>query len=188
MSTTKVQGRQEQEVTTSKEQVQQREQQQEAINKALDETKNNIKRTIDEARKDIPHYTQIVNEYQEETIQAARQIADHYLESQREIINSFQSAWLPQLETANRAVTSNWTSPRNVSEHYARLVSAFADNTIAVTKLVNSAMFANLDAFKRSVQNARDNVKEFSRIGVNSSKTFEEVSRESTPTTSSSSL
>src|ERR671932_662776 len=187
MSTTKVQGTQEQEVTTSKGRLEQREQQ-EAINKALDETKNNIKRTTDEARKDIPHYTQIVNEYQEETIQAARQIADNYLESQREIINSFQSAWLPRLETSNRAVTSNWTLPRNVSEHYARLVSAFADNTIAVTKLVNNAMFANLDAFKRSVQKARDNVKEFSRIGVNSSKTFEEVSSETTPITSSSSL
>ena len=95
MSTTKVQGSQEQEVTTSKEPVQQTEQQ-EAINKALDETKNNIKRATDEARKDIPHYTQVVNEYQEETIEAARQIADHYLESQREIINSIQSAWLPQ--------------------------------------------------------------------------------------------
>ena len=186
MSTTKVQATQEQEVT-SKGRVEQREQQ-EAINKALDETKNNIKRTTDEARKDIPHYTQIVNEYQEETIQAARQIADHYLESQREIINSFQSVWLPQPETANKVVTSNWTSPKDISEHYARLVSAFADNTIAVTKLVNSAMFANLDAFKRSVQNARDNVKEFSRIGVNSSKTFEELSSETTPTTSSSSL
>ncbi|MFL6413744.1 MAG: hypothetical protein ACJ71K_21190 [Nitrososphaeraceae archaeon] len=181
MSTTKVQATQEQEVT-SKGRVEQREQQ-EAINKALDETKNNIKRTTDEASKDIPHYTQIVNEYQEETIQAARQIADHYLESQREIINSFQSAWLPQLETANRAVTSNWTPPKDMSEHYAKLVSAFADNTIAVTKLVNSAMFANLDAFKRSVQNARDNVKEFSRIGVNSAKTFEEVSRDTVATT-----
>jgi hypothetical protein len=185
MSTTsKEQVKQEQEIATSssKQQVQQREQQQ-AINKALDETKNNIRRTTDEARKDIPHYAQIVNEYQEETIQAARQMADNYLESQREIINSLQSAWLPQIDAANRAVTSNWTSPRNVSEHYERLVSAFADNTIAVTKLVNSAMFANLDAFKRSVQNARDNVKEFSRIGVNNSKTLEQVSRDTTATT-----
>jgi hypothetical protein len=168
--------------TTSKEEIHQREQQQ-AINKALDETKNNIRRTTDEARKDIPHYTQIVNEYQEETIQAARQMADNYLESQREIINSFQSALVPQIEAANRAVASNWTSPRNVTEHYARLVSAFADNTIAVTKLVNSAMFANMEAFKRSVQNARDNVKEFSRIGVNSARTFEEVSRDTAATT-----
>ena len=184
MSTTsKEQLKQEQEITSSsKEQVHQREQQQ-AINKAFDETKNNIRRATDEARKDIPHYAQIVNEYQEETIQAARQMADNYLESQREIINSLQSALVPEIEAANRPDKSNWTSPRNVNEHYARLVSAFADNTIAVTKLVNSAMFANLDAFKRSVQNARDNVKEFSRIGVNSSKTFEEVSRETAATT-----
>ena len=172
--------------TTSKEEAHQRIEQQQAINKALDETKNNIRRSTDEARKDIPHYTQIVNEYQEETIQAARQIADNYLESQREIINSLQSALVPQIEAANRAVKSNWTSPRNVTEHYARLVSAFADNTIAVTKLVNSAMFANLDAFKRSVQNARDNVKEFSRIGVNSAKTFEQVSRDTAATTTRS--
>jgi hypothetical protein len=41
-------------------------------------------------------------------------------------------------------------------------------------------MFANLEAFKTSVQTARDNVKEFSRIGVNNAKTFEQVARETT--------
>ncbi|MGC2425733.1 MAG: hypothetical protein WA421_01750, partial [Nitrososphaeraceae archaeon] len=119
MSTTKEQRIKEQEVTISQQQVQQKD-----INKALDETKNNIRRTTDEARKDIPRYTQIVNEYQEETIQAARQMADNYLEAQREIINSLQSAMVPQIEAANRAVTSNWTSPRHVTDNYARLVSA----------------------------------------------------------------
>jgi hypothetical protein len=177
MSTTKEQRIKEQEVTISQQQVQQREHQQ-AINKALDETKDNIRRTTDEARKDIPRYTQIINEYQEETIQAARQMADNYLECQREIINSIQSAMVPQIDSANRAVTSNWTSPRHVTDNYARLVSAFADNTIAVTKLVNNAVFANLEAFKASVQTARDNVKEFSRIGVNSARTLEQTSRD----------
>ena len=181
-TTTKQQGRQEQEVT-SQERLQQTEQQQQAINKALDETKNNIKRITDEARKDIPRYTQVVNEYQEETIQAARQMADNYLESQREIINSLQSALLPQVEAANRLVSSNWTSPRNVTEDHARLVSAFVDNTIAVTKLVNNAIFANLEAFKTSVQTARDNVKEFSRIGINSTKISEQASTHTTTTT-----
>ena len=184
MSTRKEQTRQEEEKQlASQELLHQREQQQQSINKSLDETKNNIRRTADEARKDIPRYTQIVNEYQEETIQAARQMADNYLESQREIINSMQSALLPQIEATNRVVTSNWTSPRHVTEDYARLVSAFADNTIAVTKLVNNAVFANLEAFKTSVQTARDNVKEFSRIGVNSAKTLEQVSRDSPTTT-----
>jgi hypothetical protein len=65
-----------------------------------------------------------------------------------------------------------------VTDNYARLVSAFADNTIAVTKLVNNAVFANLEAFKTSVQTARDNVKEFSRIGVNAAKTLEQTSRD----------
>jgi hypothetical protein len=180
MSTSKEQQRrQEQEQSTAQERLHQGEQQR-AINRSFDETKDNIRRTTDEARKDIPRYTQIVNEYQEETIQAARRMADNYLESQREIVNSMQSALLPQIEVANRAVTSNWTSPRHVTEHYARLVSAFADNTIAVTKLVNNAIFANLEAFKRSVQDARDNVKEFSRIGVNNARTFEQVARETT--------
>jgi vacuolar-type H+-ATPase subunit H len=181
MSTRKEQTRQEEQEEkqlAAQELLHQRDQQH-SINRSLDETKNNIRRATDEARKDIPRNTQIVNEYQEETIQAARQMADNYLESQREIINSVQSALLPQVEAANRAVTSNWASPRHVTEHYARLVSAFADNTIAVTRLVNNAVFANLEAFKTSVQTARDNVKEFSRIGVNGAKTLEQVSRDS---------
>jgi hypothetical protein len=154
--------------------------QQATVNRALDESRDNIRRSIDEARKHIPSYTQAFNEYQEQTIEAAREMADNYIESQREIINSMKSALLPQIEAANRLVTSNWTSPRHVTEYYARLVSAFADNIIAVTKLVNNAMFANLEAFKTSVQTARDNVKEFSRIGVNNAKTFEQVAREDT--------
>jgi DNA primase catalytic subunit len=183
MSTRKEQTRLEEEKQLASQELLHQREQQQSINKALDETKNNIRRTTDEARKDIPRYTQIVNEYQEETIQAARQMADNYLESQREIINSVQSALVPQVEAANREVTSNWASPRHVTEHYARLVSAFADNTIAVTRLVNNAVFANLEAFKTSVQTARDNVKEISRIGVNSAKTLEQVSRDSTATT-----
>jgi hypothetical protein len=42
----------------------QREQQQ-AVTKVIDETRDNIKKTTNEARKEIPRYTQIVNDYQE---------------------------------------------------------------------------------------------------------------------------
>ena len=190
MSTTKEQRREKQEeattvtpstsrtTTTATSSQVQREQRQSG-NRALDETKDNIRRATDEARRDIPRYTQAVNEYQEQTIQAARDITDNYLESQKEIINSLQSAWVPQIEAANRVFTSNWmVSPRHLADNYARIVSSFADNTIAATKLVNNTMFANLEAFKTSVQNARDNVKEFSRIGVNAAKTLEQTARD----------
>jgi hypothetical protein len=161
-TTSKEQGRRQEEKEeqlASQELLQQREQQQQAINRSLDETKNNIRKTTDEARREIPRYTQAVNDYQEEIIQAARQIADNYLESQREIINAVQSALVPQIESVNKV--SNWTSSRHVTEQYTRLISSLADNTIAVTKLVNNALFANLEAFKTSVKNTRDNIKEF---------------------------
>ena len=165
--------------TTSQSQVQQ--EQQQSVNRALEQTRDNIRRATDEARRDIPRYTQAVNEYHEQTIQTAREIADNYLESQKEIINSFQSSCLPQIEATNRVFTSNWiASPRHLADNYTRIVSSFADNAVAATRLVNNTLFANLEAFKTSVQNARDNAKEFSRIGVNAAKAFEQASRDTT--------
>jgi predicted component of type VI protein secretion system len=150
-----------------------------AINRALDETKDNIRKSTDEARNEIPRYTQAVNEYQEQTIQASREIADNYIESQRQIINSLQSALVPQIEQANRMFTSNWISPRHLTEIYANMVSSFADNMIAATRLVNNMMFASMDAFKTSMQQSKDNTRELSRIGVNNARTFEQTSRDS---------
>ena len=182
MSTKKEERKDETTVTTSQSHSpspsQTSEQQQQAVNRALQETKDNIRKTTEEARNQIPRYTQAVNDYQEQTIQATREIADNYLDSQREIINSFQTAWVPQIENANRAFWSNWMSPRQATETYARIVSSFADNTIAATRLVNNAIFANMDAFKTSIQHAKENAKEFSRIGVNAAKTFEQTSRD----------
>jgi hypothetical protein len=60
------------------------------------------------------------------------------------------------------------------------MVSSFADNMIAVTRLVNNMMFANMDAYKTSMQQAKDNARELSRIGVNNARTFEQTSRDTT--------
>jgi hypothetical protein len=180
VSTKKEERKEETTVTTSQSQSpsQISEHQQQAVNRALQETKDNIRKTSDEARNQIPRYTQAVNDYQEQTIQATREIADNYIDSQKEIINSFQSALIPQLENANRVIWSNWASPRHFTETYARIVSSFADNTIAATRLANNAIFANMEAFKTSMQHAKENAKELSRIGVNAARTFEQTTRD----------
>jgi ElaB/YqjD/DUF883 family membrane-anchored ribosome-binding protein len=160
---------------------QQQEEQRQSINKALDETRNNIRKAADEARKDIPHYTQAANEYQEKTIQTAREMTmTMILESQKEIINSLQSAWVPAIEKAYSVFWNYWLSPRRITDIYARTVSNIADNTFAAARLVNNTVFSNLDAFKTSIQNTKDNLKEFSRIGVNAAKTYEQTSRDTT--------
>jgi len=154
-----------------------KEEQYHSIDRALDATKDNIRKTTDEARREIPRHTQAVNDYQEQTIQASREIADSYLESQKEIINSFQSAWSPYAETLFR---TNWMSPKSIAELYANLVSNFANNMIAATRLTHNIIFANMEAFKTSIQQAKDNTKELSRIGVNTAKTFEQTRRDNT--------
>ena len=162
--------------TTSTSQFQQ--EQQQSINRALDETKNNIRKATEEVRKGIPRYTQAVNDYQEQTIQAVREMSDNYLESQKEIINSIQSVWAPQIQKISDMLYVYCISPRKVSENYTKVVSSFTDNTVAAISIVNNAIFATLQAFKTSVQNTRDNVMEFSRIGVNAAKIFEQTSRD----------
>jgi gas vesicle protein len=153
-------------------------QQQYAINRALDGTKDSIRRSIDEARSQIPRHTQSVNDYQEQTIQAAREIADNFLESQKEIINSLQAAWVPYAESMYERLYAYCMSPRRMTEAYTRMVSSFADNINSAIRAANNMVFTNMDALKTSIQQARDNARELSRIGVNAAKTFEQTSRD----------
>lgn len=159
---------------------QQLQEQHHLVSRSLDETRDNIRRSIDESRSQIPRYTQAVSDYQEQTIQAAREIADNYVESQKQIINSFQSVLTPYAENVND-ITTNWTtlfSPRRVSEVYANVVSNFANNVITATRVTNNMIFGNMEAFKTSLQQTKDSAKEFSRIGVNAAKTFEQTTRD----------
>ena len=148
------------------------------INIALDETKSTVKKTTDEAVKEIPRFTKAVNEYQEETIQATKDIADSFLDSQKEVIHSMQSLWVPYIENVQNSFLSYWGSPQRVTENYARAVSNITDSTIVATRLANNELFASMDAWKNSIQYARDNAKEFSRLNANVANTFENAARD----------
>ena len=148
-----------------------------AVDKALDETRDNIRRTVDEDRREIPRNTQAMKDYQEYTLQSSKEIADSYLESQKEIIKSFQSTWAPYIENMYNA-WNNWASPQRAIEIYARTVSNFADNVVATSRIANNTLFANIGAYKTLAQREKDDVKEFSRMAANTAKTFENTSRE----------
>jgi hypothetical protein len=150
----------------------------EIINIALDETKSSVKKTTDEAVKEIPRFTKAVNEYQEETVQATKDIADSFLDSQKEVIHSMQSLWVPYIENVQNSYLSYWVSPQRVTENYARAVSNVTDSTIAATRLANNVLFATMDDWKNSIQHARDNAKEFSRLSANVANTFENAARD----------
>ena len=67
------------------------------------------------------------------------------------------------------SILEYWVSPRTTEPH-ARAVSSLANNTIAVTRLVNNTVFANMEVFRTLIQRERHDAKEFSRINVNTAK------------------
>src|SRR5215216_5871066 len=156
----------------------------ETINRSLDEAKDNIRKSIDESKNQIPKYNNIVNSYQEQSLQSAREISEEYIDSQKEIISSLQSAWRPINENYSSIVTS-FASPDAVAKAYTRFVSNVADNTVSAIRLTNNIIFSNLDSWKSTLQQARDNSKHLSNLSVNTAKTFEQNSRELTSTANS---
>ncbi|HEV2876488.1 MAG TPA: hypothetical protein VGW09_04355 [Nitrososphaeraceae archaeon] len=151
--------------------------QQQAVNKALDETKDEIKTATKEAAREIPQYTQRLGDIQEQTIQTTREIADNYIESQKEIISIYQSVWTPFVENANSRFWNYWSiSPKGIAETYGTVVSSFADNVIAATRLTNNAVSANMELFSTALQQTKDNSKELSRLGINAAKVFRDAS------------
>src|SRR3954447_19376287 len=151
----------------------------ESVNRALDETKDNINRSIDESKKQIPHYNNIVNSYQEQTLQAVKEITENYIESQKSIINSFQSAWRPYQQNFNTSINT-WNSPEAVANAYSRFVSNIADNTVTYLRTTNNLVFASLDAYKTTMQHAKENTKQIFDINTKTAKTFEQNSKELT--------
>ena len=155
------------------------EQQEKVIEGVLDETKDNIRHTTREAAREIPQYTQRLGDIQEQTIQTIREIADNYIESQKEIISIYQSVWTPFVENANSRFWNYWSiSPKGIAETYGTVVSSFADNVIAATRLTNNAVSANMELFSTALQQTKDNSRELSRLGINAAKIFNEASND----------
>ena len=167
-------------------------QQQDAINRSIDETKDNIRRAIEEVRKETPRYSQTVADFQNETADATREIADNFLESQKEVISSMQSTWTPLAERTGGSNNNNWmmmgmmqpwwpwmgVSPRDMADIYARSISAMTDSVAAGTRMATNMMFAGIEATRATTNYARHNSKEVSRITSNTARIFGQNTRE----------
>ena len=150
---------------------------QESVNQSFDETKDNIKKSIDESRNQIPRINNIVNSYQEQSLQTAKEISEEYIDSQKQVVNSLQSAWRPYNEVYNGFVT-NFYSPEAAMRAYTTFVSTVADNTVSTIRLSNNVIFSTLDAWEPVLQQTKDFARHISNTGVNTARTFEQNSRQ----------
>jgi hypothetical protein len=172
-------------------------QHQEAVNRSFDETKDNVSRAIDELRREAPRYSQIVSDYHNETSDAMREITITFLDSQKEVVNSMQSAWAPFAERASSSgdrSDSNypmmnmmqpwWTwgwmgiTPRDMATIYARNISIMTDLITANTRMVTNMMFAGIEATRAATNYARYSSKEIAKVTTITARVFGQNTRE----------
>jgi hypothetical protein len=116
------------------------------INRTFDEAKENTRRAVQEAERELPRYMQIVTTNQEQSVGAVRDTIENYLDSQREITNFIQSFWKSYIDNVL------WTPTRRAIENYA-----------------------DAEAVRLSLEYNRDNAREMSRVFVNTAKQLEKI-------------
>ncbi|HZB63973.1 MAG TPA: hypothetical protein VE307_01545 [Nitrososphaeraceae archaeon] len=152
-------------------------QQQDAINKTLDNTLHNVKRTTDEATREIPRYTRRIAEYQEQTIQTIKDIASDFIEAEKEAIGSFQS----QVDrnssgSVNSSSNGLWDmyNPQRIAENHAVMVNNFTSYLLNTSNLINNALASNIRVYNTALEQTRDNLKAFAKTNTNYIKSVEQ--------------
>ena len=146
-----------------------------AVNKTIEETKDSARRVLQEVKKEIPEYTATFYDFQEQNIRAIKEMTENYLESQKEVANAMQRV-MTQYGNGLGLTMSSWALPKRMAEAYVKWASNLADTTIAASRLSNDIMVAAIEASKSSMQLAKENVKEISKMNANAAKAFEEAS------------
>jgi hypothetical protein len=150
---------------------------QSTINRSLDETKKNVRKSIEESRSQIPRYTNVVKNYQEQALESTGKMVEEYVDAQKSVIDSVVSSSAAYFENANR-MFNYWYSPRVPTEIWARAVSNIAENVSAATRISNDMLFGNIDAFGNAFERVQRQTEELSRINVNNAKTIANTARE----------
>jgi hypothetical protein len=150
---------------------------QESINTSLDKTKENVKKSIDEARTQIPRFTNVVTLYQEQVLESTGKMVEDYVEAQKSVINSVSNSAVPYYENANR-IHDYWFSLRVPAETYIRSVNNIAENISASVRIWNDILFGNIEAFGNAFERAQRRTKELSRINMDNAKTIANTARE----------
>jgi hypothetical protein len=149
-----------------------------SLNQVFEESKKSIERNINEAKNQIPVYTKTINEVQEQAIQATRDIAENYLDYQKQAIDSFQSIVTPYIENVNSQLWNNQDIFRRIPEIYSKMANNYAENSVALSRLINNIAFSNVDIVKSVINNTKEQSKQFAEIGKRNARVYESVERD----------
>lgn len=162
------------------------EQTSQSLEQAFDESKKSIEKNMKEAKNQIPRYTETFSDIQEQSIQATGDIAENYLEYQKQAIDSFQSIYTPYVQNVNNQLWNSQDYFRRIPEMYSKFVNNYAENTIAISRIFNDMAFSNLDLFKNVINNTKKQSKHLAEIGKRNVTVYEQIEKDNKDSFSSS--
>jgi hypothetical protein len=163
---------------------------QEATLRSIDETKDSVRKAIEEATKETPRFAQTLTDLRNETHDATREIVETYLESQKEIIISIQSSWSDAAERYGywKGANVQWNywwppamgmmSPIGFASLYARMMAQLAANFAIAARIVDNMTFVAIEAARATTKYARDHSREMSRMVSINAKVMSHTTRE----------
>ncbi len=141
-------------------------QSEQAVERTLEDTRSNINKLTNEARREVSKSTEKMKEYQEDSLNIINNIANNYIESQKELFSSFSDSITGNNSNRSRNYPQmswlNYYSPERFAQIYGENVNTFTNSMIRYSNLLNNVTISNMNYFKSFLQQMELYSKEFS--------------------------
>jgi len=141
------------------------EQNTQSVKKALEDSKRIMEKSREETRNQIPRFAQAITDTHEQAAQAAKEIAENYMEYQKRVFNSFRPVYTPFFENLHNQSWNNQEFFRIIPEMYSRMISIYTENLIAFGRILNDIAFSNIGYYRSAVNDLKEHSKHLAEIG-----------------------
>jgi len=141
------------------------EQNTQSVKKALEDSKRIMEKSREETRNQIPRFAQAITDTHEQAAQAAKEIAENYMEYQKRVFNSFRPVYTPFFENLHNQPWNNQEFFRIIPEMYSRMISIYTENLIAFGRIFNDITFSNIGYYRSAVNDIKEHSKHLAEIG-----------------------
>jgi hypothetical protein len=138
--------------------------------RVLETTRDNVGRAAMESIEKLPIFTEALNSFQLFNIQAYKEVAEIYIEVQRQLISSIQTNWVPYWEKTLGLYWKSFMSPQRLTELYGFLVAGFADGLILANRTFSIYFLENFETLKKNMEKAERTSNDLAKARMNLTK------------------
>lgn len=132
------------------------EQSAQSVLEVSEEPKESIKRNTEQASNQTHRYVQAISNTQEQTAQVTKALAENYLELQKQIMNSYQSVFMPYWGNVQKQFWNNQDFFKSIPEIYSRVISNYTESAIAFSRMWNDIAFSNAGPFRNAINKTNE--------------------------------